>query len=118
MVDIHNTLLITSMMQYGTRAQQEQYLGQLSTSAVGSFCISEPESGSDAFALRMRATRDGDDWVLNGTKSWISNSMEAGLFLVFANVAPEKKHRGITAFMVERGNPGLKVGKKEDKLGI
>lgn len=118
MVDIHNTLLITCLKQYGTKAQQEDYMRRMATDTVGSFCLSEPESGSDAFALKTRAVKDGDEWVINGSKCWISNSMEAGLFLVFANAAPEKGYRGITAFMVEKQNPGLKVGKKEDKLGI
>lgn len=85
---------------------------------MGSFCLSEPGSGSDAFALKTRAVQDGDDWVLSGGKSWISNSKEAGLFVVFANANPAKAHRGITAFVVEKDNPGLSIGKKEDKLGI
>jgi len=118
LMDIQNTLLITSFNQYGTKEQKEQYLSRLATDTVGSFCLSESGSGSDAFALKTSAKRDGSDWVLDGSKCWISNSREAGLFVVFANADPSKGHRGITTFVVERDNPGLSIGKKEDKLGI
>ena len=80
--------------------------------------MSEAGSGSDAFALTTRAREDGDDYVLNGRKLWITNGNEADLFIVFATVNPEAGYRGITAFLVERGFPGFTVGKKEDKLGI
>lgn len=118
LVDIHNTLMVTAIKDYGSVAQQEKYLPRMATEAVGSFCLSEPGSGSDAFALATKATKDGNEWVIEGSKCWISNSMEAGLFIVFANVDPSKGYRGITAFIVEKDNPGLKIGKKEDKLGI
>lgn len=118
LMDIQNTLLVTAFNRYGSQAQKEQYLPRLASDTVASFCLSEPNSGSDAFALKSRAVRDGDDWVIDGGKCWISNSIEAGLFVVFANADPSKGHRGITAFVVERENPGLKIGKKEDKLGI
>lgn len=118
LMDIQNTLLITAFMTYATEAQKKSYLPRLTTDTVCSFALSEADSGSDAFALKTRAVKKGDHWVLNGSKSWISNSVEAGLFVVFATVDPEKKHRGITAFIVERSNPGLSLGKKEDKLGI
>jgi len=110
--------LITAFKEYGTQEQKEEYLTRLATNTVCSFCLSETSSGSDAFALKSRAVRDGSDWIIDGSKSWISNSVEAGLFVVFANAAPEQGHRGITAFVVEKGNPGLSLGKKEDKLGI
>mmetsp|Transcript_71240 Transcript_71240/g.133237 ORF Transcript_71240/g.133237 Transcript_71240/m.133237 type:complete len:437 (-) Transcript_71240:179-1489(-) len=118
LMDIQNTLLVTAFKDYGSKEQAEQYLPRLATDTVCSFCLSEPESGSDAFALKTKATKDGEGWILEGSKSWISNSIEAGLFVVFANVAPEKGHKGITAFIVEASNPGIKLGKKEDKLGI
>merc|ERR1712232_790519 len=118
MMDIQNTLLVTSFRDYGTKAQQEAYLPRLATDTVCSFCLSEPGSGSDAFALKTRATRDGDDWIIEGSKCWISSAKEAGLFVVFANVDPSKGYKGITAFVVEGCNPGLSIGKKEDKLGI
>jgi len=118
LMDIQNTLLVTAFREYGSEEQRQQYLTRLATDTVASFCLSETGSGSDAFALQTRAVRDGSDWVLEGSKCWISNALEAGIFVVFANVDPSKGHRGITAFIVERGNPGLKIGKKEDKLGI
>merc|ERR1719229_411865 len=118
LMDIHNTLLVTMMNRYGTPEQKQNYLARMSTDTVSSFCLSEPGAGSDAFALKTSAKRDGDDWILEGNKAWISNSQEAGLFLVFANADPSKGHKGITAFVVERDNPGLTIGKKEDKLGI
>eukprot|EP00930_Biecheleria_cincta_P060214 TRINITY_DN45904_c0_g1_i1.p1 TRINITY_DN45904_c0_g1~~TRINITY_DN45904_c0_g1_i1.p1 ORF type:complete len:471 (+),score=103.71 TRINITY_DN45904_c0_g1_i1:78-1415(+) len=118
LMDIQNTLLVTAFNRYGSQEQKEKYLPRLATDTVASFCLSEANSGSDAFALKTRAVKDGDDWVINGGKCWISNSIEAGLFVVFANADPSKGHRGITAFVVERENPGLKIGKKEDKLGI
>mmetsp|Transcript_59795 Transcript_59795/g.167587 ORF Transcript_59795/g.167587 Transcript_59795/m.167587 type:complete len:425 (-) Transcript_59795:273-1547(-) len=117
-LDIQNTLLVTAFRRYGTEEQRAAYLGRLATDTLGSFCLSEPESGSDAFALKTRARREGGDWIIEGSKCWISNAQQAGLFVVFANAAPEKGHRGITAFVMERDNPGLQVGKKEDKLGI
>mmetsp|Transcript_25060 Transcript_25060/g.41283 ORF Transcript_25060/g.41283 Transcript_25060/m.41283 type:complete len:420 (-) Transcript_25060:312-1571(-) len=117
-VDIQNTLVNTVIQKWGTPTQQAEYLPRLAQNTVGSFCISESESGSDAFALRTTATKDGDHWVLNGSKSWISNSKEAGLFLVFANANPASGYRGITCFIVERSNPGIRIGRAEDKLGI
>ena len=85
---------------------------------MGSFCLSEWGSGSDAFALKTKAEKKGDKYILNGTKAWITNAKQAGLFVVMANVAPEKGYKGITAFVVDRENPGLTVGKPEKKLGI
>jgi len=85
---------------------------------VGAYALSEAGSGSDAFGLATRATDKGDSFVLNGQKLWITNGNEAGLFIIFANVAPDKGYRGITAFLVEKNFPGFTVGKKENKLGI
>ncbi len=116
--DIQNTLINTSVRVYGSDSQRSSYLPRLAQNTLGSFCLSEPGSGSDAFALKTRAVADGNDWIINGSKCWISNAADAGLFIVFANADPSKKHRGITAFVVERDNPGLSVGKHEDKLGI
>uniref|UniRef100_A0A7S0W885 short-chain 2-methylacyl-CoA dehydrogenase n=2 Tax=Hemiselmis tepida TaxID=464990 RepID=A0A7S0W885_9CRYP len=120
MIDIQNTLLITSFMRYGTPEQKERFLTRLCTDTVCSFCLTEAGSGSDAFALKTRATWDegSGEWVIEGTKCWISNSNEAGLFVVFANADFSKGHKGITAFIVERSCPGLSVGPKEAKLGI
>src|SRR5690606_31267758 len=90
----------------------------LASEWVGSYALSEASSGSDAFALKARAEKKGDRWVLNGRKLWITNAAESSLFIVFANVDPAQGYRGITAFLVERDFPGFSVGKKEDKLGI
>ncbi|XKL69313.1 hypothetical protein PGB90_007082 [Kerria lacca] len=118
LVDIHNTLVVRFLKIVGNQAQKEKYLRIVATKGAGSFCLSEPNSGSDAFALKTTAKLVGDKYVLNGTKMWISNSDIAEVYIVMANAAPEKGYKGITCFIVERDNPGLTVGKKEDKLGI
>lgn len=84
----------------------------------GSFCLSEPVSGSDAFALATKAEKTESGYKINGSKMWITNSMEAGFFIVFANLDPSKGYRGITAFIVEKGDKGFSIAKKEKKLGI
>lgn len=117
MCDVHNTLVNTIFRIYGTPDQQKKYLPQLAQSKVGSFCLSEPVSGSDAFALQTRAEKHGDHYVLNGSKMWITNSFEAEIFLVFATVDPTKGYKGITCFIVEK-DMGIEVAKKEQKLGI
>ncbi len=118
LVDVQNTLVINAIKRWGTAEQQTEWLGQLASDTVGAYALSEAGSGSDAFALSCRAERDGDDWVINGQKLWITNGNEAGLFIVFATIDPEAGYRGITAFVVEEGAEGFTVGKKEDKLGI
>ncbi|HEX9107520.1 MAG TPA: acyl-CoA dehydrogenase family protein, partial [Longimicrobiales bacterium] len=117
-VDVQNTLVNNALLRWAGEEQKARYAARLSTDTVGAYALSEAGSGSDAFALQTRAARDGDDWVLNGRKLWITNAAEAGLFIVFANANPEAGYRGITAFLVERDFPGFSVGKKEDKLGI
>jgi alkylation response protein AidB-like acyl-CoA dehydrogenase len=118
LVDVQNTLVINALMRWGTDEIKRRYLPKFATSLIGAYCLSEAGSGSDAFALAMRATEQGDGFSLTGRKMWITNGNEADMFLVFANVNPEAGYRGITAFIVERGMPGFTVGKKEDKLGI
>lgn len=119
MVDIHNTLINRCLDDYGTQAQKEKYLPKLATEMVSSFCISEPHSGSDAFALRTKAVEQPDgSFKINGSKCWISNAVDAGVFLVFATVDSSLGYKGITAFLVDAGTPGLSIGKMEDKLGI
>ncbi|KAG6829798.1 hypothetical protein H0H87_010139 [Tephrocybe sp. NHM501043] len=115
--DVHNTLVNTIFRQYGTDAQKEKWLPQLAESRLSSFCLSEPGSGSDAFALQTSATKDGDDWIINGTKMWITNSNEAEIFLIFANVDPSKGYKGITCFVATK-DMGIEIMKKEQKLGI
>jgi alkylation response protein AidB-like acyl-CoA dehydrogenase len=118
LVDVQNTLFINAILSWGSEAQKEHYLPLLATNTVGAYALSEAGSGSDAFALTCRATQDGDDWIINGQKLWITNGKEAGVFVVFANVNPDAGYKGITAFLVETGVEGFTVGKKEDKLGI
>ena len=118
LVDVKNTLVINALLHWGSEELQARYFPRLAKDVVGAYALSEAGSGSDAFALSCRATRDGDDWVLNGQKLWITNAQEAGLYIVFATVDPGQGYRGITAFMVERDTPGFSVGKQEHKLGI
>jgi alkylation response protein AidB-like acyl-CoA dehydrogenase len=118
LVDVQNTLVVNALARWGHSDLKQRYLPRLAASSVGAYCLSEAGSGSDAFALQTRATPDGDAYVLNGRKLWITNGNEADVFIVFANVNPEAGYRGITAFIVERGTAGFTVGKKEDKLGI
>ncbi|KAJ3098684.1 hypothetical protein HDU97_003801 [Phlyctochytrium planicorne] len=115
--DVQNTLVNTLFRKYATPAQKEKYLTKLATDTVGCFCLSEAVSGSDAFALQTRAEKQGDYYLLNGTKMWITNSYEADIFLVFANIDPSKGYKGITCFIVEK-DMGVKIAKKEIKLGI
>ncbi|WP_433227492.1 acyl-CoA dehydrogenase family protein [Actinomadura formosensis] len=117
-VDVQNVLVNTALIRWGSPAQQERYLPRLARDLVGAYALTEPESGSDAFALRSRARRDGTDYVLEGRKVWTTNAREAGVFVVFANAAPEHGVYGITAFLVPRDTPGLVVGPNEGKLGI
>lgn len=118
LVDVQNTLVANALLRWCTEAQKTRYLPKLTGEWVGSYALSEPASGSDAFALQCRAEKKGDRWVLNGRKLWITNAAESSLFIVFANVDPSKGYKGITAFLVERGFEGFSVGKKENKLGI
>lgn len=115
--DVHNTLVNTVIRKYGTEGQQEKWLPQLAESKLGSFCLSETASGSDAFALQTRATKDGDHWIINGSKMWITNSHEAEVFLIFANIDPSKGYKGITCFVATK-DMGIQIAKKEQKLGI
>ncbi|MGA2631450.1 MAG: acyl-CoA dehydrogenase [Terriglobia bacterium] len=117
-IDVQNTLVSNALMRWGTEAQKRTYLPRLARDTVGAYALSESNAGSDAFALETRAREDGDDYVLNGRKLWITNAKEAGLFVLFANVNRELGYKGITAFLVESDRPGFSVGKKEDKLGI
>lgn len=118
LVDVQNTLVNNALLRWCTPEQKAKYLPNMATQTVGSYALSESGSGSDAFALQTRAVAEGDHYVLNGRKMWITNGREAGLYIVMANVDPSKGHRGITAFLVERDFPGFSVGKAEKKLGI
>lgn len=117
-VDVQNTLAVNALLRWGNAEQQGRWIPRMAEKTVCAYALSEAGSGSDAFSLATQARSDGDGFVLNGRKLWISNAMEAELFLVFANVNPEAGYRGITAFVVEQGAAGFTVGHKEDKMGI
>jgi butyryl-CoA dehydrogenase/short/branched chain acyl-CoA dehydrogenase len=118
LVDVQNTLVNNAILRWGNPEQKEKYLTQLAAAKVGAYALSEAASGSDAFAMQTRAVERDDHYVLNGRKLWITNGLEAEIFIVFANANPEAGYRGITAFIVEKSFEGFSVGKKENKLGI
>jgi alkylation response protein AidB-like acyl-CoA dehydrogenase len=118
LIDVQNTLVNNALIRWGDTAQKQKYLPKLATETVGAYALSEAGSGSDAFALQTRAVDKGDHYLLNGQKMWITNGIEAGIFVLFANANPEAGYRGITAFIIEKNFPGFSVGKKENKLGI
>ncbi|HEV7858926.1 MAG TPA: acyl-CoA dehydrogenase [Pyrinomonadaceae bacterium] len=117
-VDVQNTLVNNALLRWANPEQKEKYLSQLASASVGAYALSEAGSGSDAFALQTRALDQGDHFLVNGRKLWITNGNEAEIFIVFANVDPSAGYRGITAFIVEKSFEGFSVGKKENKLGI
>jgi butyryl-CoA dehydrogenase/short/branched chain acyl-CoA dehydrogenase len=120
LVDVQNTLVINALLRWGADAQKQQFLPALAIKATGSYALSEAASGSDAFALQCRATRDDStgDYILSGSKLWITNALESTLFLVFATIDSALGYKGITCFIVEKPTVGFTVGRKEDKLGI
>jgi alkylation response protein AidB-like acyl-CoA dehydrogenase len=117
-VDVQNTLVNNALIRWGSPEQKSKYLTSLASGTVGAYALSEPSSGSDAFAMQTRAVDKGDHYLLNGQKLWITNGIEADVFILFANANPEAGYRGITAFVVEKSFAGFSVGKKENKLGI
>jgi alkylation response protein AidB-like acyl-CoA dehydrogenase len=117
-VDVHNTLFNNALLRWGNDEQKARYFPRLTADLLSAFALSEPASGSDAFALETRADDKGSHWELTGRKFWITNGGEAGIFLIFGNSDFSKGYKGITAFLVERGFPGFSVGKRENKLGI
>jgi alkylation response protein AidB-like acyl-CoA dehydrogenase len=123
LVDVQNTLVINALLRWGSDDLKTRFLSRLASNTVGAYALSEAGSGSDAFALGARATlvdagAGSGDWLVTGRKLWITNALEADVFIVFANANPAAGYRGITAFLIERGADGFSVGKKEDKLGI
>ena len=122
LLDVHNTLVVNALRRWATDEQKKLWLPKLASETVGAYALSEAGSGSDAFALQTQAepcrANGAAGFRLNGRKLWISNAREAGLFIVFATVDRSAGYKGITAFLVEKGTPGLTVGRKEDKLGI
>ncbi len=118
LVDVHNTLVNNALLRWASDAQKARYYPKLASKWVGAYALSEADSGSDAFALACRAEDKGDHYELTGRKLWVTNAMEADLFIVMATLDPSKGYKGITSFLVERSFPGLTIGKKEAKLGI
>ncbi|MEZ4589198.1 MAG: acyl-CoA dehydrogenase [Gemmatimonadales bacterium] len=117
-VDVHNTLVNNALLRWGTEEQKSRLFPRMTTGLLGAYALSEPGSGSDAFALQCKAEDKGDHWSLTGRKLWITNGAEAKIFIVFANTDFSKGYKGITGFLIERDFPGFAVGKKENKLGI
>ena len=118
LVDVQNTLVANALLRWAGDELKERVLPGMASGTIAAYALSEASSGSDAFALQTRAVDDGAHFVLTGRKLWITNAAEAGVFLVMANADPDKGHRGITSFIVERDRDGFSIGKKEDKLGI
>ncbi len=118
-MSVNNSLVCWGLETYGSEEQKQKYLVPLATGEkIGAFCLSEPEAGSDATSQRTTAIDKGDHYLLNGTKNWITNGSSASTYIVIAQTDVEKGHRGINAFIIERGMEGFEVGAKEDKLGI
>lgn len=118
-MSVNNSLVCWGIQTYGTEEQKQKYLPRLVTGEIiGAFCLSEPEAGSDATSQRTTAIDKGDYYLLNGTKNWITNGSSASVYLVIAQTDIEKGHKGINAFIVEKGLPGFVVGPKENKMGI
>lgn len=118
-MSVNNSLVCWGLERFGTEEQKEKFLKPLAAGEkIGAFCLSEPEAGSDATGQRTTAEDQGDHYLLNGTKNWITNGKSASVYIVIAQTHPEKRHKGINALIVERGMPGFVIGKKEDKMGI
>ncbi len=118
-MSVNNSLVCWGLETYGTEEQKQKYLTKLATGEViGAFCLSEPEAGSDATSQRTTAIDNGDHYIVNGTKNWITNGGSASIYLVIAQTHPEKGHKGINALIIEKGMEGFEVGPKENKLGI
>lgn len=118
-MSVNNSLVCWGLEQYGTEEQKQKYLVPLAKGEkIGAFCLSEPEAGSDATSQKTTAIDQGDYYLLNGTKNWITNGSSASIYLVIAQTNVEAGHKGINAFIIERGMEGFVVGAKEDKMGI
>src|SRR5699024_5953684 len=115
----HVSLASWPIFTYGSEEQKQTFLKRLATGeALGAYALSEPGAGSDVASMKMTATKDGDDYILNGSKVWITNGEVADIYVVFAKTDESARHRGISAFIVEKGTEGFTFGKKERKLGI
>lgn len=118
-VSVHNSLACWILENYATDEQKEKHLRPMTEGGLlGAFCLSEPEAGSDATQQHTIAEKQGDYWVLNGTKNWISTAHHADKYFVFAQTDPEIRHKGIVCFVIDKGTEGLEPGAKEDKMGM
>jgi len=118
MIAVHNSVGLIPVYRYATEEQKRMFLPRLVSKEMSAFSLSEPGAGSDAGALEATAVRDGDHYVLNGSKNWVTNGLRAGIYLIFARTDRAAGSRGISAFIVEKGTPGLRLGKAEDKMGL
>ena len=117
-LSVTNSAVQVPLLAYGSEAQKSRHLKSLASGQIiGSFCLTEPAAGSDAAGIQMTAVAGGDHYKLNGTKTWVSNGSAAGLFIVFAKTNPSAGGKGISAFLLEPGTPGFKIGRHEDKMG-
>ena len=118
-MSVNNSLYCHGIMKFGTEEQKKKFVTPIASGkAIGAYSLTEPQSGSDAGTMKSRATRDGDHYILNGRKSWVTSGPVASYYVVFMMTDPEKKQKGVSAFIVEANMPGLTRGKKEPKLGI
>lgn len=118
-MSVNNSLFCHSLLKFGTETQKQKHLYAVASGqSVGAYSLTEPMSGTDAGTMRSRAAKNGDHYILNGLKSWVTSGPVADYIVVFALTDPERKHRGITAFIIETDKPGFILGKKEPKLGI
>jgi len=115
---VHNSLGSHGVVAFGTEEQKRRFLPPLASEWISTYALTEPETGSDAASIKTRAILDGDEYVINGTKQFITSAPFAHLFVVFAVTDPNKRHRGISAFVVEKDTPGFSVGREENKMGI
>jgi len=115
----HNSLCAGHILTFGSEVQKKKYLPKLATAEhIGAWGLTEPNTGSDAMRMKCTAEKQGNEWVINGTKCWITHGISSDVVVVIARTGELLDSHGMTAFVVERGNPGLKAGKKEDKLGM
>ncbi len=118
-LSVHTSVGTNPILFYGTEEQKKAYIPNLASGEyLGAFCLTEPSAGSDAGSLKSKAVKQGDEYILNGSKIFITNGGEADTYIVFAQTAPEQGSKGISAFIVEKGTPGLIIGKDEQKMGL
>ncbi len=118
-MSVHNSIVCESILKFGSKQQKQHYLPKLADGdMIGAFALTEPQAGSDPLAQSTTAVRDGDDYIINGTKCFITSGKNSGMVIVTAKTDESLKHRGISAFIIDKGTPGMKVGEPEDKMGL